>query len=108
MVVVMLRKGFKHLRIKSFLASNLLTSVKKIFKKVFELFLMTMFVIVNMYIVLQMSLFVIVFPSMRLSMLVLVDMIVVVVMELVARRRRMVIVVIGMVRLNLESFLKFI
>ena len=69
---------------------------------------MTMFVIVNMYIVLQMSLFVIVFPSMRLSMLVLVDMIVVVVMELVARRRRMVIVVIGMVRLNLDSFLKFI
>ena len=67
-----------------------------------------MFVIVNMYIVLQMSLIVIVFPSMRLSMLVLVDMIVVVVMELVARRRRMVIVVIGMVRLNLDSFLKFI
>ena len=55
-----------------------------------------------------MSLSVIVFPSMGLSMLVLADMIVVVVMELMARRRRMVIVVIGMVRLNLDSFLKFI
>ena len=68
MVVVMLGKEFKHLRIKSLLASNLLTSVKKLFKKVFELFLMTMFVIVNMYIVLQMSLFVIMFPSFENTM----------------------------------------
>ena len=55
-----------------------------------------------------MSLGVIVFPSMGLGMLVLVDMIVVMVMELMARRR-MGIVVIGMVRSNLAgSSLKFI
>ena len=69
---------------------------------------MTMFVIVNMEEVLQVSLGVIVFLSMGLGMLVLVDMIVVMVMELMARRR-MGIVVIGMVRLNLAgSSLKFI
>ena len=69
---------------------------------------MTMFVIVNMEEVLQVSLCVIVSPSMGLGMLVLVDMIVVMVMELVARWR-MGIVVIRMVRLNLAaSSLKFI
>ena len=69
---------------------------------------MTMFVIVNMEEVLLVSLCVIVFLSMGLCMLVLIDMIVVMVMELMARRR-MGIVVIGMVRLNLAgSSLKFI
>ena len=69
---------------------------------------MTMFVIVNMEEVLQVSLGVLVFLSMGLGMLVLVDMIVVMVMELVARWW-MGIVVIGMVRLSLAgSSLKFI
>ena len=69
---------------------------------------MTMFVIVNMEEVLQVSLCVIVSPSMGLGVLVLVDMIVVMVMELVARWW-MGIVVIGMVRLSLAgSSLKFI
>ena len=52
-----------------------------------------------------------VFLSMGLRMLVLVDMIVVMVMELVAGRRMgiVVILVVGMVRLNLAaSSLKFI
>lgn len=66
-----------------------------------------MFVIVDMEEVLQVRLRVVVSPSMRLGMLVLVGVIVVMVMELVVRRR-MGIVVIGMVRLNLGSFLKFI
>ena len=58
-----------------------------------------------------MSLNVLVFLSMGLRMLVLVDMIVVMVMELVAGRRMgiVVILVVGMVRLNLAaSSLKFI
>ena len=68
---------------------------------------MTVFVIVDMEEVLQVRLRVVVSPSMGLGMLVLVGVIVVMVMELVVRRR-MGIVVIGMVRLNLGSFLKFI
>ena len=78
-------------------------------KKVFELFLMTMFVTVNMEEVLLVRLCVIVFLSMGLCMLVLIDMIVVMVMELMAGRRMRIVVIVGMVRLNLAgSSLKFI
>ena len=70
---------------------------------------MTMFVTVNMEEVLLVRLCVIVFLSMGLCMLVLIDMIVVMVMELMAGRRMRIVVIVGMVRLNLAgSSLKFI
>ena len=51
-----------------------------------------------------------VFPGVGLGVVVLVDMVVVVVMELMAGGRMgvVVILVIGMVRPSLQSFLKFI